>query len=131
LQVAPWQGAGIRLALLLTSALCALAILALVPRHAVESGRGRRSLTVYLMHGFLIRGLLAVGAFTWLAHVLPAPADVAACVAVGVLMAGVLSTRIAERLAFPLTRPIAGIRALTRLAPFAIRRRMEEFKRLY
>jgi fucose 4-O-acetylase-like acetyltransferase len=131
LQVAPWPGAGIRLALLLASALCALAVLALVPRHAMASGRGRRSLTAYLMHGFLVRGLLAAGAFTWLAHVLPAPADVVACVAAGVLIAGAFSTRIAERLASPLTRPIAGIRAVARLAPFAIRQRMEEFKRLY
>lgn len=131
LQVAPWQGAGIRLALLLASALCALAILAFVPRRVAQSGHGRRSLTAYLMHGFLVRGLLAAGAFTWLAHVLPAPADLMACVVTGVLIAGALSTRVAERLAAPLIRPIAGIRALTRAAPFAIRRRMEEFKRLY
>jgi fucose 4-O-acetylase-like acetyltransferase len=131
LQVAPWPGAGIRLALLLASALCALAVLALVPHHAMASGRGRRSLTAYLMHGFLVRGLLAAGAFTWLAHVLPAPTDVVACVAAGVLIAGAFSTRIVERLASPLTRPIAGIRAVARLASFAIRQRMEEFKRLY
>ena len=108
LQMAPWRGAGIRLVLLVASAVCALAALALVPHGAASSRLGRRSLTAYLMHGFLVRGLVAAGVFAWLAHVSPGPAEPVACLLAGVLIAGLLSTRIADSLAAPLTRRSRG-----------------------
>lgn len=131
LHVAPWPGAGIRLALLTASASCALAVLALTPRRAMPGTPGRRSLTAYLMHGFLVRGLVAAGAFAWLARVVPESAETAACLVTGLLIAGLFSTRIADSLAAPLTRPVAWMRHMARRAPRAIRLRMEEFKRLY
>jgi fucose 4-O-acetylase-like acetyltransferase len=131
LHVASWPGAEIRLALLAASASCALAVLALTPRRAMAGLPGRRSLTAYLMHGFLVRGLVAAGAFAWLARVLPESAELAACLAAGVLIAGVFSTRMADSLAAPLTRPVAWARDMARRVPRAIRLRMEEFKRLY
>ena len=129
LQVAAWPGGGIRLALLAASASCALALLALVPRGA--TGLGCRSLTAYLMHGFLVRALVGAGVFAWMALALPEPAELLACLVAGALIAGLLSTRIAGSLAAPLTGPFGWMRSLARLTPFAIRRRMEEFKRLY
>jgi hypothetical protein len=54
-----------------------------------------------------------------------------ACLAAAALIARLLSTRIADALAAPLTRPLAWTRGLGRREAFAIRRRMEEFKRLY
>jgi len=131
LHVASWPGAGIRLALLTASASCALAVLALTPRRAMPGTPGRRSLTAYLMHGFLVRGLVAAGAFAWLARVLPEPAELLACLVAGVLIAGLFSTRIADSLAAPLTRPVTWTRDMARRARCAIRLRMEEFKRLY
>lgn len=105
LQIAPWLGSGIRLALLTASASCALAMLALAPRRAMQPGLGRHSLAAYLMHGFLVRGLVATGAFVWLARTLPEPAELLTCLVAGALTAGLLSTRIADSLAAPLTRP--------------------------
>lgn len=131
LQAAPWLGSGIRLALLTASASCALAVLALAPRHAMQPCLGRHSLTVYLMHGFLVRALVAVGVFAWLARTLPEPAELLACLVAGALIAGLLSTRVADSLAAPLTRPLAWAHDMARRAPHAIRLRMEEFKRLY
>lgn len=131
LQVAWWPGCGVRLALLAASASCALAILALAPRRAPQSGFGRRSMTVYLMHGFLVRALVAAGVFAWLARPVPEPAEPLACLMAGTLIAGLLSTRIADALAAPLIRPLAWTRGLARNSSRAIRRRMEEFKRLY
>lgn len=116
LDVAPLRGVATRLALLTASAACALAVLSLVPRRAGRADLGRRSLTAYLMHGFLIRALLAAGVFGWLAAHVAAPAAVAACVACGGLIAAALSTRLADRLAAPLTRPLGWIRGLARLA---------------
>lgn len=131
LQVAAWTGAGLRLVLLVVSATCALAALALMPRHGMPGTPGRRSLPAYLMHGFLVRALVATGAFAWLAHALPAAAEALACLVAGVLIAAVLSTRAADTLAAPLTRPVVWMHDVGRRAPLAIRRRMEEFKRLY
>lgn len=108
LQVAALPGAGERPALLCASALCALAVLALVPRRFSRTGLGRHSLTVYLMHGFAVRGLLAAGAFEWLAGAISPIAGVVACLAAGAALAAALSTTwIAARLAAPLTRPAA------------------------
>jgi len=131
LQVDSWPGAALRLALLVVSASCVLAVLALMPRHAISGTPGRRSLTAYLLHGFLVRALVAAGAFAWLAHALPDPAEVLACLVAAVLIAAALSTRMADSLAAPLTRPVDWMRDAARRGPRAIRRRMEEFKRLY
>src|SRR6185312_11188697 len=131
LNVVPWPGAALRLALLAVSGSCVLAVLALMPRHAMPGTPGRRSLTAYLMHGFLVRALVAGGAFTWLAHALPAFAEVSACLVAGVLVAAALSTRMADLLAAPLTRPVDWMRDAVHRGPLAIRQRMEEFKRLY
>lgn len=131
LQVAAWPGCGIRLALLAASASCALAILALAPRRAMQPGLGRHSMAAYLMHGFLVRVLVAAGVFAWLARALPEPAALLACLVAGGLIAGLLSTRIADSLAAPLIRPFAWTRGVARHGALAIRRRMEEFKRLY
>jgi fucose 4-O-acetylase-like acetyltransferase len=131
LQVDPWPGAALRLALLVVSASCVLAVLALMPRLAIPGTPGRRSLTAYLLHGFLVRALVAAGAFAWLAHALPDPAEVLACLVAAVLIAAALSTRMADSLAAPLTRPVDWMRDAARRGPRAIRRRMEEFKRLY
>lgn len=106
------SGMAMRLALLLASAACVLAVLALVPRRGWLAGLGRRSLTAYLMHGFLVRGLVAAGAFTWLAHALPEPAALGVCIVAGALLAGALSTRLADSLAAPLTRPAAMLAAI-------------------
>lgn len=131
LQIAPWLGSGIKLALLTASASCALAILALAPRRAMQPGLGRHSLAAYLMHGFLVRGLVATGVFVWLARTLSEPAELLTCLVAGALIAGLLSTRISDALAAPLTRPLTWTRGLARRAPRAISQRMEEFKRLY
>lgn len=112
LHVALWPGMGMRLALLLASAACALAVLTLVPRHGALANLGRRSLTAYLMHGFLVLGLAALGVFAWLAHALPEPVELLVCLAAGALIAGLLSTRIAALAAGPLTRPVAMLAAL-------------------
>jgi len=131
LQVAAWPGSGIRLALLTASASCALAVLALAPRRAMQPGLGRHSRTAYLMHGFLVRAMVAAGIFAWLAQTLSEPAELLVCLVAGALIAGVLSTRLADSLAAPLTGPFTWARGLARRAPLPIRRRMEEFKRLY
>jgi fucose 4-O-acetylase-like acetyltransferase len=131
LNVAAWTGIGIRLALLTASASCALAVMALTPHRATQRGLGRHSLTAYLMHGFLVRALVAADAFVWLARALPEPVELLACLVAGGLIAGLLSTRVAAVLAAPLTQPFGWMRAMARRAPFPIRRRMEEFKRLY
>lgn len=110
-------GMATRLALLMASAACALAVLALVPRHGWFAGLGRRSLTAYLTHGFLVRGLLATSAFAWLAQVLPEPGGLLACVVAGAAIAGLLSTRMADALAAPLTRPTAMVRWLASSHP--------------
>ena len=132
LNAGAWSGAATRLLLLTASALCALAALALVPRHARHSGLGRRSLTAYLMHGFLVRGLIAAGVFAWLADVLPPFAQTLLCLVAGGSIAALFSTRLATRLAAPLTCPVAWLRGLPRvLGVDAIRSRMEQNKRLY
>jgi peptidoglycan/LPS O-acetylase OafA/YrhL len=99
-------GCGIRLALLTASSVCALAAISLVPRRPVWAGLGRRSLTTYLVHGFLIRGLVAADVFTWLVHVLAPALQMLLCVAAGAFIAASLSTRFMDTLAAPLTRPL-------------------------
>jgi fucose 4-O-acetylase-like acetyltransferase len=131
LDVAAWPGTCVRLALLAASASCALAVLALAPRQTARRGLGRHSLTAYLMHGFLVRALVAAGAFVWLSGALPEPVGLLACLVAGGLIAGLLSTPVAASWAAPLTRPFPCMRAVAGLAPLPIRRRMEEFKRLY
>lgn len=111
LQVGAVPGMATRLALLLASATCALAVLALMPRRDWFASPGRRSLTAYLMHGFLVRGLVAAGVFAWLARTLPEPAGLLTCIVAGALIAGLLSTRTADALAAPLTRPVAWLTA--------------------
>ena len=71
----------------------------------MQPGLGRHSLTAYLMHGFLVRALVAAGVFVWLARTLPEPAELLACLVAGALIAGLLSTRIAGSLSAPMTRP--------------------------
>ncbi len=134
LHATPWPGCGIRLALLTASAACALSAIALVPRRPAWAGLGRRSLNTYLVHGFLVRGLIAAGAFTWLAHVLAPSLQMLLCVAAGVVVAGLLSTRWIDKLAAPLTRPARWMavlgrtlashrpRWLARARPFPLRR---------
>jgi fucose 4-O-acetylase-like acetyltransferase len=107
LQVGPLAGALTRLALLCASALCALSVLALVPRHARHAGLGRRSLTAYLVHGFLVLGLVAAGAFAWLAQALPGWAALVVCVTAGVAIAASFSTRWADRVFAPVTCPVS------------------------
>lgn len=114
LGVDPLPGAATRLALLIASALCALSVIALVSRHARRTGFGKRSLTAYLMHGFLVRGLLAAGVFAWFARMLPPFAQLLLCGVAGALIATMLSTQHADRLAAPLTRPVAWVRGLLR-----------------
>jgi fucose 4-O-acetylase-like acetyltransferase len=106
LRIAPFAGAMTRLALLTASALCALSVLTLVPRRARHAGFGRRSLTAYLVHGFLVLGLVATGAFALLAQALPAWAGLVSCVVAGAAIATLLSTRWADRVFAPLTRPL-------------------------
>jgi fucose 4-O-acetylase-like acetyltransferase len=126
LDVAPLSGVATRLMLLAASALCALSVLTLVSRQARHAGFGRRSLSAYLMHGFLVRGMLAAGVFVWFAGVLPSAAQMLACLAVGGLIAALLSTRIADRFATPLIRPVAWLRGLAQTGGMtAIRQRME------
>jgi fucose 4-O-acetylase-like acetyltransferase len=114
-------GAAIRLALLAASSACALAAIALVPRRPLWAGFGRRSLTTYLMHGFLIRGLLAAGVFAWLSHEIVPPLQVLLCLACGALIAALFSTRFMDKLATPLTRPVRWLtpagRTLARIRP--------------
>jgi fucose 4-O-acetylase-like acetyltransferase len=131
LDVAAWPGICVRLALLTVSASCALAVLALAPRQTAPRGLGRHSLTAYLVHGLLVRALVAAGVFVWLSGALPQPIGLLACLVAGGLIAGLLSTRVAASFAAPLTRPSTCMRTVAGLAPLPIRRRMEEFKRLY
>ena len=107
-------GAAIRLALLAASAACAFAMIALMPRRSRWAGLGRRSLTAYLVHGFLVRGLIAAGVFVWLGRALPSPAELATCLVAGLLIAATLSTRAVDQLAAPLTRPVTWILGLWR-----------------
>jgi fucose 4-O-acetylase-like acetyltransferase len=106
LGIAPFAGAMTRLALLTASTLCALSVLTLVPRRARHAGFGRRSLTAYLVHGFLVLGLAAAGAFALLAQALPAWAGLVLCMVAGAAIAASLSTRWADRVFAPLTRPL-------------------------
>jgi len=106
LGIAPFAGAMTRLALLTASTLCALSVLTLVPRRARHAGFGRRSLTAYLVHGFLVLGLAAAGAFALLAQALPAWAGLVLCVVAGAAIATLLSTQWADRVFAPLTRPL-------------------------
>jgi fucose 4-O-acetylase-like acetyltransferase len=120
------SGAATRMTLLSASALCALAVLALAPRHARHSESGRRSLTAYLVHGFLVRALVATGVFAGLAQAVPSWAALLSCLAAGVTIAVLLTTRIADRIAQPLTCPVAWLRGLPRrFGGMAIRTRME------
>ena len=114
LHAPPLSGAAGRLALLFASALCALAVLALVPRRAFRGGLGRRSLTVYLMHGFLVRGLVAAGVLAWVAHAFAPAMQLLFCFAGGALIAALLTARLVDQVAAPLTRPVAWVRRLTR-----------------
>jgi fucose 4-O-acetylase-like acetyltransferase len=114
LHVDAGAGCGIRLALLAASAVCALAAITLVPRRPVWAGFGRRSLTTYLVHGFLIRGLVAAGVFTWLVHVFAPPLQMLLCVAAGALIAASFSTHWLDKLAMPLTRPVQWMAAIGR-----------------
>ncbi|HEX5352539.1 MAG TPA: acyltransferase family protein [Rhodanobacteraceae bacterium] len=125
LDAAPWSGAAERLALLSASVACALSMIALVSHHANHTGFGKHSLTAYLMHGFLVRGLVAAGVFAWLAHLLPPFAQLLACGVAGAAIATVLSTRRAARLCAPLTQPAAWVRNLLQKPYDAIRVRME------
>lgn len=106
-------------------------MLALAPRRAMQPGLGRHSMAAYLMHDSLVRALVAAGVFVWLARTQPEPAELLTCLVAGALIAGLLSSRIADSLAASLTRPFFWTRGLARRAALAIRRRMEEFKRLY
>lgn len=110
----PLPGAAARLALLAASAACALAMIALMPRRTRWAGLGRRSLTAYLVHGFLVRGLIAAGAFTWIGSALPQPAQLAMCVVAALLIAMVLSSRAVDKLATPLTRTVPWMAAVGR-----------------
>lgn len=112
LNSAPVAGAMTRLGLLIASAFCALAVLMLVPRHARHAGFGRRSLTAYLLHGFLVRGLVAAGAFALLAQALPPWAALLLCVIAGFAIAALLCTRWADRIAAPLTSPMRWMAAV-------------------
>jgi fucose 4-O-acetylase-like acetyltransferase len=109
LRIAPFAGAMTRLALLSASAICALCVLTLVPRLARHAGFGRRSLTAYLVHGFLVLGVAATGAFALLAQALPAWAALVLCVTAGAVIAAALSTRWADRIFALLTRPVPWI----------------------
>jgi len=109
LRIAPFAGAMTRLALLSASAICALSVLTLVPRRARHAGFGRRSLTAYLVHGFLVLGVAATGAFALLAQALPAWAALVLCVTAGAVIAAALSTRWADRIFALLTRPVPWI----------------------
>jgi len=109
-----------------------MSVLALVPRHARHASLGRRSLTVYLVHGFLVRALVAAGVFTLLTRAVPPWVALPLCLAAGLAVATLLSTRWADRLTAPLTRPVTWLRDLPRMAAWgAIRPRMEQNKRLY
>lgn len=112
LDVAPVAGVATRLALLIASAACALSVLALMPRRARHAGFGRRSLTAYLIHGLLVRGLVAAGAFGLVAQALQPWSALLLCVAAGVVVAALLSTRLAGRLTAPLTRPVRWVMAV-------------------
>lgn len=126
LQVDALTGCAIRLALLTASSACALSVIALIPRRPYWAGLGRRSLTTYLTHGFLVRGLLAAGVFAWLADAIAPGVQVVLCLAAGALIATLLSTRFAATLATPLTCPVVWIRKLATVRiPAPIRRRME------
>ncbi|MGH8126014.1 MAG: hypothetical protein ACREPK_09245 [Rhodanobacteraceae bacterium] len=96
------------------TSLCALSVLMLVSRRAHRTGFGRRSLTAYLVHGFPVRGLLAAGVFAWLARMFPAFAQRLLCGVAGAVIAAMLSMRYADRLAAPLTRPVAWVRGWLR-----------------
>jgi len=132
LGVAPAVGAGIRLALLTASSACALSILTLVPRRPRWAGAGRRSIDAYLLHGFLVRAALAAGGFAWLGGAIPEGAALVVVIAAGWLIAAVLSTRVVDRMARPLMRPVDWTLETWRGIPWAaIRERVHSFKRLY
>jgi fucose 4-O-acetylase-like acetyltransferase len=114
LHVDALPGCAIRLALLVASSVCALAVIALIPRRPYWAEFGRRSLTTYLTHGFLVRGLLAAGVFGWLAQTVAPVLQIVLCLAAGGLIATLLSTRIADKLAAPLTRPVRCLAAIRR-----------------
>lgn len=109
LQATPLAGAVMRLALLVAAAVCALACITLVPRWPRWAALGQRSLTSYLVHGFLVRAAVAAGFFAWLAEAMPEPASMALCAALGFAVAAMLSTRWADTLASPLVHPVRWI----------------------
>lgn len=114
LQVGAPTGSAIRLLLLTAAAACALACITLIPRRPLWARFGRRSLATYLVHGFLVRGLLAAGVFAWLAHGVAPTLEVLLCIAAGGLIAVLLSTWFVDTLAAPLTRPVKWLTAVGR-----------------
>lgn len=66
------------------------------------------------MHGFLVRGLVAAGVLAWVAHAFAPAMQLLFCFAGGALIAALLTARLVDQLAAPLTRPVAWVRHLTR-----------------
>lgn len=99
------SGVAIRAGVYLAGFGLGASFLALVPRRATFfTAWGSRSLQAYLLHGFVVKGLVAAGAYAWLG----AHANAAIVAGAGLLLAAGLSTRAVELVAGPLVRPRLG-----------------------
>ncbi len=103
-----WWAGGLRLGGLLLGALGALALLAFSPRRTVWfSAAGERTINIYILHGLVVKGLAAAGAFAlllqgvgearWLAALLLLPLSLG--------LAALLGLRAIDRAVGWLTRP--------------------------
>ncbi|HCF58866.1 MAG TPA: acyltransferase [Myxococcales bacterium] len=95
-------GLAARALVYLIASLLGLAFLAFVPRRETPlAGWGARSMQTFLLHGFIVKACVALGAFKVLSPRLGALVASGAAVLVSLA----LSTRLVERVVFPLVHP--------------------------
>ncbi|WP_148614019.1 acyltransferase family protein [Nocardioides rubriscoriae] len=107
------EGAAVRGTLLVLALGCALGFLSLVPRTGGRFARmGSATMVVYLVHGFVVRGVDAAGLFGWTtAH---PGAGRPVVVAAAVVLALALASRPAVRVLGPCVDPVGWWRATSR-----------------
>lgn len=103
-------GAARRAWILLGAAACSVAAVVLSGRAAGwfrgwPAHAGRRCMAPYILHGFVVRGVVVAGGIAWLVARVPAPWLLALWAFAGLLLAVILSTRIVSRIAAPLLDP--------------------------
>lgn len=105
MKVGGWQAGALRLAHLGFCLLAGACVLSLTPRRrTVFTSLGARTLYIYLLHGFLIKGAVKAGVF----RDLTAPWQVAVACAVAAVIGLLLANRWLDLLVRPLVQPPLG-----------------------